>query len=141
IKAATELETAFALSAGDDHHHDDGHHRGDPHLAEPAGRATPGWDIPVLRTTATTGAGVDELAGMVDRHRLYLKESGGWAVREHARSLAEIERLLRDRFIDEMVARVPLAEREALVRAVAERRLDPYTAADRLFQATGLFAS
>ena len=137
-----EMMLHLALPAlSDGHHHNDGHHRGDPHLAEPAGRATPGWDIPVLRTTATTGAGVDELAGMVDRHRLYLKESGGWAVREHARGLAEIERLLRDRFIDEMVARVPLAEREALVRAVAERRLDPYTAADRLFQATGLFAS
>ena len=137
-----EMMLHLALPApSDGHHHDADHHRGDPHLAEPVGRAMSGWNIPVLRTTATTGAGVDELAGMVDRHRLYLQESGGWAVREHARSLAEIERLLRDRFIDEMVARVPLAEREALVRAVAERRLDPYTAADRLFQATGLFAS
>lgn len=137
-----EMMLHLALPApSDGHHHDAGHHRGDPRLAEPAGRAMSSWNVPVLRTTATTGAGVDELAGMVDRHRLYLQESGGWAVREHARSLAEIERLLRDRFIDEMVARVPLAEREALVRAVAERRLDPYTAADRLFQATGLFAS
>ena len=137
-----EMMLHLALPApSDGHHHDDGHHRGDSHLAEPSGRAMSGWNVPVLQTTATTGAGVDELAGMVDRHRLYLQESGGWAVREHARSLAEIERLLRDRFIDEMVARVPLAEREALVRAVAERRLDPYTAADRLFQATGLFAS
>ncbi len=137
-----EMMLHLALPApSDGHHHDDGHHRGDSHLAEPSGRAMSGWNVPVLQTTATTGAGVDELAGMVDRHRLYLQESGGWAVREHARSLAEIERLLRDRFIDEMVARVPLAEREALVRAVAERRLDPYTAADRLFQATGPFAS
>lgn len=137
-----EMMLHLALPApSDGHHHDAGHHRGDPRLAEPAGRAMSSWNVPVLRTTATTGAGVDELAGMVDRHRLYLQESGGWAVREHARSLAEIERLLRDRFIDEMVARVPLAEREALVRAVAERRLDPYTAADRLFQATGPFAS
>lgn len=137
-----EMMLHLALPApSDGHHHDDGHHRGDSHLAEPSGRAMSGWNVPVLQTTATTGAGVDELAGMVDRHRMYLQESGGWAVREHARSLAEIERLLRDRFIDEMVARVPLAEREALVRAVAERRLDPYTAADRLFQATGPFAS
>ena len=137
-----EMMLHLALPApSDGHHHDDGHHRGDSHLAEPSGRAMSGCNVAVLQTTATTGAGVDELAGMVDRHRLYLQESGGWAVREHARSLAEIERLLRDRFIDEMVARVPLAERDALVRAVAERRLDPYTAADRLFQATGPFAS
>ena len=119
------------------------------HLAMPAesdirhhdAADTAGWTVPVMRTTATTGAGVAELVGMIDRHRDYLRESGGWAARERARSQAEIERLLRDRFIDEMAARVPPAERDELIRAVAERRLDPYTAAERLFEATGLFAA
>ncbi len=119
------------------------------HLAMPAASDirhhdaadTAGWAVPVMRTTATTGAGVAELAGMIDRHRDYLRESGGWAARERARSQAEIERLLRDRFVDEMAARVPSAARDELIRAVAERRLDPYTAAERLFEATGLFAA
>ena len=119
------------------------------HLAMPAesdirhhdAADTAGWTVPVMRTTATTGAGVAELVGMIDRHRDYVRESGGWAARERARSQAEIERLLRDRFIDEMAARVPSAARDELIRAVAERRLDPYTAAERLFEATGLFAA
>ena len=124
----------------DDHRHDD-HHDAAQRLVEPSAGDTTGWVVPVMRTTATTGAGVAELAGMIDRHRDYLRESGGWVARERARSQAEIERLLRDRFIDEMAARVPSVERDELIRAVAERRLDPYTAADRLFQATDLFVA
>ena len=122
----------------DEHHRDDGHRAAGP---PSVGHVSAGWDVPVLQTTATTGAGVEELAETVNRHRAYLQESGGWAEREKSRSRSEIEHLLRDRFIDEMAARVPADEREALIRAVAERKLDPYTAADRLFRATDPFRS
>lgn len=116
-------------------HRDDGHH-GQWRLHEMA-RAGSGWNVTVLQTTATTGAGVAELVATIDRHRTHLQASGGWALRERARSQGEIEHLLRDRFIDEMVARVPAADRDALITAVAERRLDPYSAADQLFAGTG----
>lgn len=134
-----EMMLHLAMPApSDEHHHDDGHH---PAEQAGPGRGSYDWPAPVLQTTATTGAGVAELAETVDSHRAYLQNSGGWAARERARSQGEIEHLLRDRFIDEMAARVPAAEREELIRAVAERRLDPYTAADRLFRAAGPFAS
>ena len=139
-----EMMLHLAMPAASDIRHHDAAHRYDDQrhdgrqLVEPSAA---GWVVPVMRTTATTGAGVADLAGMIDRHRDYLRKSGGWEARERARSQAEIERLLRDRFIDEMAARVPPAERDELIRAVAERRLDPYTAAERLFQATGLFAT
>ena len=116
-------------------------HRADSHHGQwrpnEMARAGTGWDVPVLQTTATTGAGVAELVAAIDRHRAHLQASGGWALRERARSQGEIEHLLRDRFIDEMVARVPAADRDALITAVAERRLDPYSAADQLFAGTG----
>ncbi len=79
----------------------------DGHYDTPAGAvaysATPGtgWNVPVLRTTATTGEGVDVLAAAIDRHGAVLRSTGGWATRERARSRGEIEHLLRDRFIDE----------------------------------------
>ena len=91
------------------------------------------WPVPVLQTVATTGQGVEELAATVVRHGDYLRASGAWAARERARCRDEIEHLLRDRFIDRLAAVVPAAERAELITAVAERRLDPYTAADRLF--------
>lgn len=116
-------------------HQDDGHQSEDQRHAA-AEYPTPGgdgWNVSVLPTTATTGAGVEELAAAIDRHREWLIASGGWAVRERARSRREIENLLRDRYIHELRARVPVEEHAALITAVVERRLDPYTAADRLF--------
>jgi LAO/AO transport system kinase len=82
---------------------------------------------------ATSGQGVETLADVIERHGHHLRAGGGWAAREQARSLNEIEHLLRDRFIDRLAAVVPAAARADLLVAVVERRLDPYTAADRLF--------
>ena len=93
------------------------------------------WLIPVLQTVATTGQGVAELAAAIQRHGEHLRAGGAWAARERARCHDEIEHLLRDRFIDRLAAVVSPAERAELITAVAERRLDPYTAADRLFAA------
>jgi LAO/AO transport system kinase len=93
----------------------------------------PGWPVPVLQTVATSGQGVETLADVIERHGHHLRAGGGWAAREQARSLNEIEHLLRDRFIDRLAAVVPAAARADLLVAVVERRLDPYTAADRLF--------
>ncbi len=99
----------------------------------PATPSPSAWPVPVLQTVATTGQNVAELAATVARHGDYLRGSGGWAERERARSRDEIEHLLRDQFIDRLAAVVPAAERAELINAVAERRLDPYSAADRLF--------
>ena len=93
------------------------------------------WPVPVLQTVATTGQGVAELAATVARHGDYLRQSGAWATRERARSRDAIEHLLREQFIAQLAAVVSPAERAELITAVAERRLDPYTAADRLFAA------
>ena len=93
------------------------------------------WPVPVLQTVATTGQGVAELAATVVRHGDYLRQSGAWATRERARSRDAIEHLLREQFIAQLAAVVSPAERAELITAVAERHLDPYTAADRLFAA------
>ena len=93
----------------------------------------PCWSVPVLQTVATSGQGVEALAVAIEGHGDYLRAGGQWAARERARSRDEIEHLVRDRFIDRLAAVVPAADRAELLAAVAERRLDPYTAADRLF--------
>ena len=109
--------------------------RHSPPTSDPWPLAPAPWFPPVLQTVATTGQGVAELAATVARHGDYLRQSGAWATRERARSRDAIEHLLREQFIAQLAAVVSPAERADLITAVAERRLDPYTAADRLFAA------
>jgi len=126
------LETMLHLGPGAAD--DSGHHAPAGDTSSTGRDGSPArWAVPVLPTIATTGQGVAELAATIDQHGNYLRASGGWAARERARSRDEIEHLLRDRFIDRLAAALPAEERDALIAAVAARRLDPYTAADRLF--------
>jgi LAO/AO transport system kinase len=106
----------------------------DPH--QKAGMSL-NWTVPLIQTVAITGQGVSELVERIDEHRQYLRTSGQWAIREWLRSRDEIVGLLRDRFIAEMAASVPEADRRRLITDVAERRIDPYTAAEHLLAAAG----
>jgi LAO/AO transport system kinase len=56
------------------------------------GADTGGWEIPVLKTVAQTGEGVDALLEAVARHRAHLEASGDLETRRRARS----ERRVRD---------------------------------------------
>jgi GTPase len=90
----------------------------------------------VLVTTASTGEGVPELLAALDRHRA-VGHDGLTSEARRARALAQIRGVLADRLADRLQepALAPMAE--SLVDDVAEHRLDPYTAADRLLAALG----
>ncbi|HSH04618.1 MAG TPA: methylmalonyl Co-A mutase-associated GTPase MeaB [Anaerolineae bacterium] len=92
-----------------------------------------GWQVPVQRTVATEGDGLPELVDAIQSHWRYLQESGEWLEREKERSRQEIEHLLKARFMSHLQKAVAASEQEAMVTAVAERELDPYTAVDQLF--------
>jgi LAO/AO transport system kinase len=109
--------------------------RHSPPTSDPWPLAAAPWFPPVLQTVATTGQGVEALATTIERHGQHLRAGGEWATRERARSRDAIEHLLREQFIAQLAAVVSPAERTELITAVAERHLDPYTAADRLFAA------
>jgi LAO/AO transport system kinase len=94
------------------------------------------WQVPVLDTVATDGKGIEELVEVTFSHKTYLQKSGQWLQREKARCRQEIGQLLQTRYLTEIQARVPMAEREKLIVAVAERRIDPYSAVDVLFAQT-----
>ena len=80
---------------------------------------------PVMLTTATTGEGVAELTDAVDRHRDVAREP--IAARDRAEH--QVRRALADSAADRARARPAW---EDTIRAVAERQLDPLTAAERL---------
>jgi LAO/AO transport system kinase len=82
---------------------------------------------PVLLTTATTAAGVAELVDAVDRHRAAAREP--MAARDRAEH--QVRRALADRAADRARKR---ADWEDILQAVADRELDPLTAAERLLE-------
>ncbi|MCL6596607.1 MAG: methylmalonyl Co-A mutase-associated GTPase MeaB [Firmicutes bacterium] len=98
-----------------------------------AGRV-PGWEVPVLRTSATTGEGVEELADALDRHRQALAASGAGA----ARRLRAAEGALADALARTAVAEVRRAAPtmwEEAVRRLADGEASPAAAAHELWAA------
>jgi LAO/AO transport system kinase len=88
----------------------------------------------VLVTTASTGEGVPELLQALDRHRTIDRE-GLTAEARRARALAQIRGVLAERLSDRLRGAALASLAASLVDEVAEHRLDPYTAADRLLEA------
>ena len=109
----------------------------------PAG--TPGGDDParprpkrpdVLITTAATGEGVPELLAALDRHRSVGRagESSGARL---ARAEAHVWAIVTDRMRARLHDASHAAATASLLTEVAEHRLDPYSAADRLLDEVG----
>lgn len=96
----------------------------------------PTWQPPVVRTVATAGDGVADLARAIDAHAAHLRAGDGalWRGRERARAAAELRRLVVAR-ITAAVFGPPAAPRPdaaALIDALVERDIDVGAAADRL---------
>ncbi len=85
----------------------------------------------VLITTASSGEGVPALLAALDRHRAAGREGladGARLARAEAQVWAIVSERLRERFHGAASGNVTAST----LRAVAEHRLDPYAAADRL---------
>ncbi len=94
----------------------------------------PEWLAPICKTVASSDVGIAALIDAVDGHRAWLQESGRLDERRRQRARTQVHQItlgeVRRRFttfddgqlVDELAA------------AVAERKLDPYTAADRLLE-------
>ena len=94
--------------------------------------ATADWKPPIVTTVATSGAGVDELVGQLDRHWSWLESSGGRERRRLARARDEVIALVFG------MVRERLAVSDELAARVADGRLDVHEAADELLTSIGL---
>jgi len=91
------------------------------------------WRQPVLRTVASSGDGIADLAAELDAHRAWLAEHGELDGRRARRARGEIEAIavaeLRSRLTGPSAREAVLAE---LTKRVVAGELDPYAAADEL---------
>jgi len=58
------------------------------------------WTIPILRTIALDGTGVEKVAEQIQLHRDYLVESGEWAKRDRKKLQWEMESLLQSSLME-----------------------------------------
>jgi LAO/AO transport system kinase len=90
------------------------------------------WQPPIHKTEATAGAGIGVVWDAVRRFR---EQSGGRREqRDRSRQEARVRDLIEHRFLQH-IDRTLGDELTRLVDAVAERTLDPYSAADQLIRA------
>jgi LAO/AO transport system kinase len=91
------------------------------------------WRPPVVKTVATTGAGVAELVAAIEQFRAH--SDGVQAARRKVRSEYRLRELISHRFMEHLEREVlGSGELRSMVDRIAARELDPYTAASDLLR-------
>lgn len=94
------------------------------------------WRPPVVKTVAAKGEGVDDLWKAIRSHRAYLEESGELARRRERRLVDELREIVLHRLEQRAREAIGGDAFERLKVDLLERRVDPYTAAERLLAAS-----
>jgi LAO/AO transport system kinase len=100
------------------------------------------WRVPIVRTEANRGKGIDELVQRLDEHRAHLIGAGTLAERRRRNLRNEVLAIatarLRRRLEEEISDDPAFAE---LLEQVVARRLDPASAASALLESEAARAS
>jgi LAO/AO transport system kinase len=88
----------------------------------------------VLVTTAATGEGVPELLAALDRHRAVGHAGATSPAARRTRAEAQVWTILGERVRARLLTEDRRGETAAVIAEVADHRLDPYAAADRLLE-------
>jgi LAO/AO transport system kinase len=94
-----------------------------------------GWKVPILRTEAARGEGVDELAEQIDAHRRFIEGAGTLAERRARNLRSEVLGIATARMrrrLEQTVSEDPATAK--LLDRVVSRELDPATAASELLE-------
>lgn len=99
------------------------------------GKTQDNWTSRVVRTSTTIPSGIPELWEAVVAHERFLDESGARIAGERRRLAAEIAGRLRDRVGRDVSDRLERdAELRQLLDHVVGRKVDPWSAAERLYR-------
>ena len=97
-----------------------------------------GWRVPIVKTEASRGEGVEELAVKIGEHREFIESEGTLAERRRRNLMNEVVALAAGRIRRKLEAEVrDDAEVQTLLDEVVSRRLDPASAAARLLEREG----
>ncbi|MFL5834083.1 MAG: methylmalonyl Co-A mutase-associated GTPase MeaB [Solirubrobacterales bacterium] len=94
-----------------------------------------GWKVPILRTEAARGEGIEELAQKIKEHREFIEEKGTLAERRARNLRSEVLGIATSRMrrrLEQTVSEDPATA--GLLDRVVRRELDPATAASELLE-------
>ena len=97
-----------------------------------------GWEVPVIRTEAVRGEGVEELAEKTAEHRAYIEGEGALSERRRRNLMNEVLAIATFRMRRELESSVredPAVQE--LLDQVVSRELDPASAAVRILETKG----
>jgi LAO/AO transport system kinase len=101
------------------------------------GEARP-WKPPIVRTVASDGSGVDALVGAIEKHGAWLDSSGARRERRRDGLRLRLHDILRGRVMERLATDAPARQAlEEWEEKVAERAVDPHTAASALLAGGG----
>jgi GTPase len=97
--------------------------------------AHPRWRVPIIKTEAANGRGIDELVGKLDEHHEHISREGEIDARRRRNLRSEVLAIATARMrrrLEEELAEDP--EFQRLLDEVVQRRLDPASAATALLR-------
>jgi LAO/AO transport system kinase len=90
------------------------------------------WRPPIVKTSATTGHGVDELWNQIGKYREHSSDTR--VIRQRARQEYRLRELLSHQFMQHVETTLGGDEFDRIVSGIAARAIDPYTAASTIMQ-------
>jgi LAO/AO transport system kinase len=108
------------------------HHGKTETVEAPATENDSVWIPSIVRTVALEGKGIAELAEAVARHADFLRQSGEWTGREHARLRSEVEALIQETLAERFRLSVPEDCYQSVLSDVFSHRLSPWSAVQSL---------
>jgi LAO/AO transport system kinase len=93
------------------------------------------WEPPIVKTVATEGRGIQELAGAIEKYREFHLQTKSGEGRRRAIARWRILELLRERLVAQTLESGSASETlERLAGEVASRQRDPYSAVEELIK-------
>jgi LAO/AO transport system kinase len=97
--------------------------------APPASPTDPAaWLVPVLKTVALTGEGVEEVAAALDQHYEHLRVTGDLVQRNRIRLLDELQTVLQAELMRRLLAQLPADYLSRTIDSLLEKSQTPYEA-------------
>ena len=91
-----------------------------------------GWVPPVVKTVATTGSGVQELADTIEEYKEYLASKDLLRKRRAENWETRLVEMLRDRLMEKARVQLAAGDLSRLAAEIAEHRRDPYSVVEEI---------